>query len=133
MPRPTYTPRGQTPQTPPPPPAGGSGTGTTPQLDGLNYVAGYMRNNPIRQGYGTRQGYGPRSGSQMNRPVFNIIPQQPQTPQTKTGGGNDGGNQGDNQGGNGTDRMPAPFWKRPAALYFLGALILLPLLFKKIK
>ena len=132
MPRTTFTPRGQTPQTPPPPPAGGSGTGTTPQLPAQGLPTGWTRRNPPRQQTGTLPGYGPRSGSQMNRPVF-IIPQQPQIPQTKTGGGNDGGNGGGNDGGNGSDRLPAPFWKRPAALYFLGALILLPLLFKKIK
>lgn len=72
----------------------------------------------------------------MNRPA--LLPKtEPQIVQKQNGGGGGGGNTGGGGGGTmpGDDqtKVIAPFWTRPAALYFLGALIVLPLIFKKIK
>jgi hypothetical protein len=56
---------------------------------------------------------------------------EPQTVIKTNGGGGTGGDTGG--GGDDQTKVIAPFWTRPAALYFLGALIVLPLIFKKLK
>ena len=130
MPRSTFSPRGNTPQTPPPPPA--TGGGTTPQTPATGGDAPrWNRYNPPRALTGLRPGFGPRSGDRMNRPAFLTPKTEPQIVQKQNGGGNGGG--GGTMPGNDQTKVIAPFWTRPAALYFLGALIVLPLIFKKIK
>ena len=135
MPRTTFSPRGNTPQTPPPPPATGGGTTPHGPTPGIN-PASRWRNNPPRVLTGLQPGYGPRSGDRMNRPAF-LPKTEPQIVQKQNGGGGGGGGTGGGGGGTmpGDDqtKVIAPFWTRPAALYFLGALIVLPLIFKKIK
>ena len=133
MPRTTFSPRGNTPQNPPPPPPPpATGGGTTPQTPTPGgETRRWNRYNPPRALTGLRPGYGPRSGVQMNRPVFMPPKTEPQTVIKTNGGGGTGGDTGG--GGDDQTKVIAPFWTRPAALYFLGALIVLPLIFKKLK
>jgi len=132
MPRTTFSPRGNTPQTPPPPPATG-GNGTTPQTPTTG-GDGQTRRNPPRELTGLRPGYGPRSGDRMNRPA-SLQKIEPPKVHKQNGGGGGGSTVGDGGGTGGDDQtnVIASFWTLPAALYFLGALIVLPLILKKLK
>lgn len=84
-----------------------------------------------RRGFVGPRGAGPRYASKLNQIVTNL-PKTTDVTKTGSGGGTDNNGTTDQLPGE-ENKMAAPFWKRPAALYLLGALILIPFLFKKTK
>lgn len=120
----TFYPRGYTP--PQSGTTGGTTTGGTTN-QGRTPSADFTP----RRGFVGPRGAGPRYASRLNQIVTNL-PKTTDVTKTGSGGGTDNNGTTDELPGE-ENKMAAPFWKRPAALYLLGALILIPFLFKKTK